>query len=62
MEITLYDFVNMAIEKYYDCHVWDAEKEEVVYRGSIDEIPEELLDMPFSSWEIEDGKIVLNIN
>lgn len=62
MDMTLYDFVNMAIDNYYDCYVWDNEKEENVFDGTIDDIPDELLSMPFTSWEIEGGKIGLNIN
>ena len=58
----LQDFVDMAIDNYYDCYVWDNKKEEEVFRGTLDDIPDELLECEFSSWEIEDGKIGLNIN
>ena len=62
MGITLQDFVEMAIENYYDCYVWDNEKEKEVFKGIIDDIPDELLECEFSSWEIYNGKIGLNIN
>ena len=60
--MTLQDFSDMAIDNYYDCYVWDNEKEEEVFIGTIDDIPDELLECEFSSWEIENGKIGLNIN
>ena len=60
--MTLQDFIDMAIDNYYDCYVWDNEKEEEVFKGTIDDIPDELLGCEFSSWEIENGKIGLNIN
>ena len=60
--MTLQDFVDMAIDNYYDCYVWDNKKEHNVFRGTLDDIPDELLECEFSSWEIEDGKIGLNIN
>lgn len=62
MGITLQDFIEMAIENYYDCYVWDNEKEKEVFKGIIDDIPDELLEYEFSSWEIYNGKIGLNIN
>ena len=60
--MTLQDFIDMAIDNHYDCYVWDNEKEEEVFIGTIDDIPDELLECEFSSWEIENGKIGLNIN
>lgn len=60
--MTLQDFVDMAIDNYYDCYVWDNEKEEEVFRGTIDDILDKLLEADFSSWEIDGGKIGLNIN
>lgn len=60
--MTLQDFVDMAIENYYDCYVWDSEKEEEVFRGTLNDIPDELLECEILSWEIDGGKIGLNIN
>ena len=60
--MTLQDFVDMAIDDYYDCYVWDNDKEEEVFKGTIDDIPEELLEQEFSSWEIDNGIIGFNIN
>ena len=62
MGITLQDFIEMAIESYYDCYVWDSEKEEEVFKGIINDIPEELLECEFTSWEIDNGRIGFNIN
>ena len=62
MGITLQDFIEMAITDDYICYIWDNEKEEQVFYGELVDIPEELLEQEFSSWEIENGKIGLNIN
>lgn len=59
--MTLYDFVEMAINNDYSCYIYDLDKEENVFEGEICDIPEELLECEFSSWEIENGKIGLNI-
>ena len=60
--MTLQDFIEMAIEDYYDCYVWDNEKEEQVFCGELADIPDELLEQEFSSWEIYNGRIGFNIN
>ena len=62
MGITLQDFIEMAIDDCYSCYIWDNEKEEEVFCGEMVDIPEELLDQDFSSWEIDNGRIGLNIN
>ena len=62
MGITLQDFIEMAIDDYYSCYIWDNEKEEQVFCGELADIPGELLEQEFASWEIENGKIGLNIN
>ena len=60
--MTLQEFIDMAIENYYDCYVWDCDKEENVFEGKLYDIPDELLESEFSSWEIDGEKIGLNIN
>ena len=35
MGITLQDFIDMAIDNYYDCYSWDNEDEESVFSGEI---------------------------
>ena len=62
MGMTLQDFVEMAINDDYICYIWDNEKEEQVFCGEIADIPDELLEQEFSSWEIDNGRIGLNIN
>ena len=62
MGITLQDFVEMAIDNWYDCYIWDNEKEEEVFCGEMVDIPEELLEQEFTSWEIDNGRIGFNIN
>ena len=62
MGMTLQDFVEMAIDDCYSCYIWDNEKEEQVFYGELVDIPNELLECEFSSWEIDNGRIGLNIN
>lgn len=62
MGITLQDFIEMAIDDCYSCYIWDNEKEEEVFCGEMVDIPEELLEQEFTSWEIDNGRIGLNIN
>ena len=62
MGITIQDFVEMAISDDYICYIWDSEKEEQVFCGELADIPDELLDQEFTSWEIDNGRIGLNIN
>ena len=62
MGMTLQDFVEMAIENYYDCYIWDYQNNEKVFEGIIADIPDELLEQEFSSWEIDNGRIGFNIN
>ena len=62
MGMTLQDFVEMAMENYYDCYIWDYQNNEKVFEGIIADIPDELLEQEFSSWEIGNGKIGFNIN
>lgn len=60
--MTLQDFVEMAIDDYYSCYVWDNDKEKQVFCGEVADIPEGLLEQEFSSWEIDNGIIGFNIN
>lgn len=62
MGMTLQDFIEMAIDDSYSCYIWDNEKEEQVFAGELSEIPENLLEEEFSSWEIDNGRIGMNIN
>lgn len=62
MGMTLQDFIEMAVSDDYICYIWDNEKEEEVFIGTIDDIPDELLEQEFTSWEINNGRIGFNIN
>lgn len=62
MEMTLQDFIEMAIDNSYICYVFDNEKEEQVFYGELADIPEYLLKQEFFSWEINEGIIGFNIN
>lgn len=61
--MTLGDFAEMAIDNIYDCYVWSNEKEQNVYEGILADVPDELLEAEFTSWEVDSGgRIGLNIN
>ena len=62
MGITLQDFIEMAIDDCYICYIWDNEKEEQIFCGELADIPDELLEQEFTSWEIDNGRIRFNIN
>ena len=62
MGITIQDFIEMAISDDCICYIWDNEKEEQVFCGELADIPDELLDQEFTSWEIDSGRIGFNIN
>ena len=62
MGITIQDFVEMAISDDYICYIWDNEKEEQIFCGEIADIPEDLMEQEFTSWEINNGRIGFNIN
>ena len=62
MFITLRDFVDLAIESVYDCFVYDVEKGKRVFNGTLYDIPQELLDADFESWEIEGDNIGFNVS
>lgn len=58
----LNDFVELALHNFFGCYVFDNENDEVVFMGTLEDIPEELLESDFSSWEITENGIGLNIN
>lgn len=60
--MTLYDFVEMAVDSYYSCYIWDNYKGENIYEGELGDIPDELLEHEITSWEICEGKIGFNID
>lgn len=61
--MTLRDFIWYALETYYECRIWDSNREEDVFIGTINEIPEKLMNRTFGSWELtDDGKIGINID
>lgn len=59
--MTLYDFIEMAVDNIYDCYVWDNNKEENIFEGKMYDIPDELLELEVTSCEISEGKIGFNV-
>ena len=60
--MSLYDFVEMAVDSCYSCYIWDNNLEEEIFKGTIDDIPEELLEREITSWEMYEGMIGFNID
>ena len=60
--MTLYDFIEMAVANHYECYVWDINKEEIVFEGILDDIPDELLECEIVSWEVANGRFGFNID
>lgn len=61
MGMTLEDFLELAIDDYYPCWIWDVDKEEEVFNGEVTDIPDEYRDSTLVSWELDGNKIGLNI-
>lgn len=60
--ITVRDFVELATDNIFECKVYDLMKEEYIFEGTLDDIPEEMLDCELCSWDTAtDGKINFNI-
>lgn len=60
--MTLYEFIEMAVDNCYPCYIWDNNKEENIFGGILSDIPDELLEREITSWELENGKIGFNID
>ena len=58
----LNEMIELAVENYYECRVWRNVLEKNVFKGKISDIPENLLDREITSWEIEDGIIIFNVD
>ncbi len=59
--MSLREFVEMAVCGDYKCYVYDNLDETNVFEGNLSDIPDKLLDMDVTSWEIDSGKIGLNV-
>lgn len=60
--MNLYEFIEMAVDNYYPCYVWDNNKEKNIFEGELSDIPYELFEREVTSWEIDNGKIGFNID
>lgn len=61
--MTVYELCYLYIEESEDMEIWDGEKEETVFSGMFREaMDSEFSDEEVSSFGIERGKIVININ
>lgn len=59
---TLEDMIDLAIEKYYDCKIWDMNTETIIYNGELHDIPYNILNMNLMTWEmLDEGIIQFNV-
>lgn len=55
----LSNFIELAVESNTACYIWDNEKEENVYEGTLEDIPEDVKDTAYlTSWEISDNGVI----
>ena len=63
MEITVYEFLSMAFDNTFEFCIYDFSKEKTIFDSSKeDELPDEIGEMYVESWELNHGRIILNIN
>ena len=60
--ITVRDFVELATDNIFECNIYDINAEDITFSGTLDDIPDEILDCELCSWDTAtDGKISFNI-
>lgn len=60
--ITVRDMVELATDDVFICKVYEINKEKDIFEGTLDEIPDEMLDCELCSWDIAtEGTISFNI-
>lgn len=59
--ITVEDFLELALENYFNIEIFDTNSSDTVFEGSIDEL-EEYKDYSIQSWNPINNGICLNID
>lgn len=63
MEITVNEFLGMALDSTFEFAIYDFSKEKNVFESLHDEeLPEVIGDMLVESWNIANGRIELNVD
>ncbi|NBH15386.1 hypothetical protein D3Z36_14670 [Lachnospiraceae bacterium] len=64
MNITVSEFLGMALDGTYEFAIYDFSKGKNIFESwhEDSETPEEIEDMIVESWELENGKIVFNVD
>lgn len=58
----LNEVIELAVKNDYKCRVWRNALGKNIFEGKILNIPENLLYRQITSWELEDGVMIFNIN
>lgn len=62
MEITVNEFLGMALDNTFDFAVYDFSKEKNIFQSIIDnDMPDNIGDMYVESWDIRNGIMELNV-
>lgn len=64
MKITVYDLLELALESYYKCAIWDLQKCGEVFSGTLmDVLFSDYAEKIVCSFDIDDtGKLTINID
>lgn len=63
MTITVNEFLGMALDNSFEFAIYDFSKEKNIFESqNEEELPEEIGDMPVESWNINNGRIELNVD
>ena len=63
MAITVNEFLGMALDNNFEFVIYDFSKEKNIFESRNDEeMPEEVEDMFVESWNINNGRIKLNVD
>ncbi len=60
--MTLYDFVKMCTESYFDVEIWHVDEGRVIWLSKADEIPPRIGELEVESFDAPDGNASLTIN
>ena len=63
MVITINEFLGMALDNNFEFAIYDFSKEKNIFESkNSEEMPEEIEDMIVESWNINNGRIELNVD
>lgn len=59
--MTVYQFIECAIDESTEATVFDFSRGDNVFKGTLDEIADKFGYCILSSWELYDGQLILNL-